>query len=206
MWITLSSVMQEVFVQPLPLFNTYFLSKRLIHRTTALWTSFFPSAKNRSRLKLLPHFYPLQGQSLISLTLPERRRMHSRLAQQESWGPNMPLGVTKHSVWLPSRSLGFMGLILQSLLRQHSHWLPQNFCLSKDPGFGPEVKKKVFSAFKCRWLMSQRQWAEVWHTVQNWLKAEIFLLFLSLFADTGFKNHQSMRCCIVSIMGTSHLP
>lgn len=54
--------------------------------------------------------------------------------------------------------------------------------------------------------MSQKQWAEVWHSVQNWLKDEIFLLFVSLFADMGFESHWSMRCCIVSIMGTSHLP
>lgn len=141
-WIIPSSVMQEVFMQPLPLCSTYFLSKRLIHTTKALWTSFFPSAKNRSWLKLISHFSPLQGQNPVTLTLAERGRMHSRLAQQESWGPNMPLSNTKHSVWLPSRSLGFTGLILQSLLRQHSHWLPQNFCLSKDPWFGPEVKKK----------------------------------------------------------------
>lgn len=84
MWIILSSVMQEVFVQPLPLCNMYFLSKRLIHTTEALWTSFFPSAKNKSRLKLVSHFYPLQGQSPITLTLAERGRMHSRLALQES--------------------------------------------------------------------------------------------------------------------------
>lgn len=142
MWIILSPVMQEVFVQPLPLCNIYFISKRLIHTTKPLWTSFLPSAKNRSPVKLISHFYPLQGQSQISFTLAGRGRMHGRLAQQESWGPNMPLGVTKHSVWLPSRSLWFMGLILQSLLRQHSHWLPQNLCLSKDPGFGPGVKRK----------------------------------------------------------------
>lgn len=42
--ITLSSVMQEVFMQPQPLCNIYFISKRLIHTTKPLWTSFFPSA------------------------------------------------------------------------------------------------------------------------------------------------------------------
>lgn len=111
-WIILSSVMQEVFMQPLPLCSMDIISKRLIHTPKALWTSFFPSAKNRSRIKLVSHFYPLQGESPVTLILAERGRMHSRLVQQESWGPNTPLGATKHSVWLPSKSL--LGLWVSS--------------------------------------------------------------------------------------------
>lgn len=53
--------------------------------------------------------------------------------------------------------------------------------------------KKAFSAFKCRCLMSQKQWAEVWHTVQNGLKS---WHFPALSRPLYWQRPWGLRCWI----------
>lgn len=108
--------------------------------------------------------------------------MQSRIAQQECWGANRP-----HSVWSPHGPLPELQTSSYSLCSDNTPIDFHRTSVWRRMQDLAQKLKKAFSAFKCRWLMSQKQWAEVWHNVWSWFKAAIFLLFLSLCADTGPK-------------------
>lgn len=106
--------------------------------------------------------------------------MQSRIAQQECWGANRP-----HSVWSPRRPLPGLQTSSSSLRSDNTPIDFHRTSVWRRMQDLAQKLKKAFSAFKCRWLMSQKQWAEVWHYVWNWLKADILPLFLGLCADTS---------------------